>query len=80
MRGPYRLVPDELSDDTVEALRVLYEDAQAGRLVGIAFAGMYRGRRYIVNAAGEARRSPTFSMGMVTMLLDELRALERPRP
>lgn len=71
-------MPDELSGDSVEVLEALLEEARAGRLIGIAFAAMYRQRRYIVNTAGEARRSPTFSLGMVQMLADELRRLERP--
>lgn len=71
----YRLVPDVMSTDTVECLTVLLEEAKRGRVIGIAFAAMFRGKRFIVNAAGEAHRSPVFSRGMVAALDDELRTM-----
>ena len=57
-RRPFRLVPAEISHETVEALDQL--------LV------MCRGRDYFVDAAGEAHRSPTFARGMVNELNDAL--------
>ncbi len=66
----YRLVPDSISDDTVEALQQLLAHARRGDLVGIAFVGIYRGRTYIVNTAGEARRDLTRTRGMALDLLD----------
>lgn len=75
MRQPYRLVPDSLSTDTVELLDALLTEARAGRLIGIAFAGMYRRQEYIVNVAGEAHRSPTLTRGMVAALDDQLREM-----
>lgn len=74
MKRPYYLVPDEISDDTVDALQELLRDARAGRLIGFAFAGMYRERKYVVNTTGEATRSPTFTRGMVSALDDFLAA------
>lgn len=70
MKRTYRLVPDQISDDTVVALEELLEDARAGRLIGMAFAGMYQQRKYIVNTTGEVTRSPTFARGMVAVLDD----------
>lgn len=70
MKRTYRLVPDRISDDTVVALEELLEDARAGRLIGMAFAGMYQQRKYIVNTTGEVTRSPTFARGMVAVLDD----------
>lgn len=72
MKSTYRLVPDNLSNETVACLEQLLTDAKDGRLIGVAFAAMYKGKRYIVNAAGEAHRSPTFARGMVAALDDEL--------
>lgn len=72
MKRPYHLVPDDLSKETAECLRQLLKDAEAGQLIGIAFAAMYSRSRYIVNTAGEAHRSPTFTRGMVGALQDEL--------
>lgn len=72
MDRPFSLAPDSLSHDTIEALRVLLKDAEKGEVIGLAFAVMYRGRDYIVNTAGEAHRSPTFTRGMVQALDDHL--------
>lgn len=46
--------------------------ARRQELIGIAFAGMLKQRKYFVNAAGEAHRNPTFSIGMVQVLTTEL--------
>lgn len=72
MKPPFVLVPDTLSNDTVECLEQLLEHARTGAVVGVAFAAMLKRRGYIVNTAGEAYRNPTFSRGMVLALLDEL--------
>lgn len=78
MKPPYHLVPGALSHDTVAALEALLADAKAGRLQGIAFGAIYRRRTYIVDAAGEAHRSPTFALGVVHMLAKELEGLAKP--
>lgn len=72
MDRPFTLAPDSISHDTIEALKVLLEDAKKGEVIGLAFAVMYKGRDYIVNTAGEAHRSPTFTRGMVQALDDHL--------
>lgn len=72
MDRPFTLVQETISHDTIEALRVLLKDAERGEIIGVAFAVMYKGRDYIVNAAGEAYRSPTFARGMVKALDDHL--------
>jgi hypothetical protein len=74
MKPPYQLVPDSISPETVQALRELLEQSQrrTDPIIGIAFAAMYRGRTYIVNTAGEARRNPTFTRGMLAALDDRL--------
>jgi hypothetical protein len=69
---PFRLVPDTVSHDTVEALQTLLKDAQRGEIIGVAFAVMNKGRDYIVNTAGEAHRSPTFARSIVQALDDHL--------
>lgn len=78
MKRPYHLVTEPLSHDTITALRDLLAEAESGRLIGIAYAAMYRGRSVRVDAAGEAYRSPIFSLGMIAMLWDHLRRLARP--
>ncbi|HEX9685470.1 MAG TPA: hypothetical protein VGA25_06435 [Burkholderiales bacterium] len=72
MKPPFHLVPDELSTDTVEVLEELLDEARKRRIIGIAFAVMYRNQEYIVNTAGEARRNPTFTRGMIAALDDRL--------
>lgn len=72
MRRPFVLVPDEVSNDTVQALETLLSNARRGEIIGIAFVAMLKGRTYIVNTAGEAHRNPTFSRGMVAALDDRL--------
>src|SRR5690606_29479065 len=79
MRPPFRLVPDTISADTVETLQALLNDARAGKAIDIGFVVMYRGRRFIANAPGEARRSPVFTRGMLTCLDDKLsRQIDNP--
>lgn len=72
MKPPFQLVPDEISTNTEEALGQLIEMARRGDLIGIAFAGMLKQRRYFVNTAGEAHRNPTFARGCISALDDEL--------
>lgn len=76
---PYRLVPDNISRDTVEALTVLLEGAKAGEITGIAFACTMKRMRYITNVAGLCYKEPTFTRGMVASLSDELALLVHRR-
>jgi hypothetical protein len=76
---PYRLVPDNISHDTVEALSVLLEGAKTGEITGIAFACTLRKMRYITNVAGTCYTNPTFARGMVSFLGDQLAALVHRR-
>lgn len=71
----YQLARDAISHDTVEALEDLLASAKTGELVGIVFGVMLKRRRYMVNSAGEARRDPTFALGMCQMMSAEMRAL-----
>lgn len=77
MKPPFRLVPDTISTNTEEALTQLLDLARRGELIGIAFTGMLKERRYFVNVAGEAHRNPTFARGMVAALDDQLSATVR---
>lgn len=72
MKPPFRLVPDDVSHDTIEATRYLANAAQRGEVIGIAFAVALKGRKFWVNSAGECYRNPTFARGMVAALDDEL--------
>jgi hypothetical protein len=57
------LVPDSISGDTIEALQELLDDARDGRAIGIGFVVMYKGRRFIANAAGEAADGAQANVG-----------------
>jgi hypothetical protein len=72
MKPPFTLMPDRISHDSVEALETLLSEAKRGDLIGLTFTAMYRKRNYVVNAAGEAHRNPTFALGMVEVLNDYL--------
>lgn len=66
------VVPYQISDDTISVLQELLMEAHQGKLIGIAYAALYREQQYIVDATGEALRSPTFARGMVAALDDTL--------
>jgi hypothetical protein len=72
MRAPFILVPDNISNETVESLEQLLTHARKGDIIGLAFAAMLKRRGFIVNSSGEAFRNPTFSRGMVSALDDKL--------
>lgn len=72
MKQPYTLLPDTVSKDTVRCLETLLEHARSGAVIGVAYAAVLRQRNFIVSAAGEAHRSPTFARGMVAALDDKL--------
>lgn len=73
MKPPFRLVPDTLSDDTVECLRQLLAEAERGNVMGLAFVALVRDRRFIRNVAGECARNPLYTRGLVAALDDHLR-------
>lgn len=76
---PYRLVPDNISHDVVEALGTLYELAKAGEVTGLAFVATLPKTRYITNVAGYCYRHPTHARGMVGFLADQLAGLVHAR-
>jgi hypothetical protein len=73
-KPPFALIEDQISTDTVDALRTLLDHAERGEVIGVAYAVMLKRRGYIVNTAGEAHRSPTYSRGMLLALDDKLAA------
>jgi hypothetical protein len=63
-----RLVPRSgrnVNHDTVDMLRQLLREAEAGELVGVAWVGMYAGRQWDFQACGEVRRDPAWTAGML---------------
>lgn len=76
-KPPFVLVEDTVSNETIECLETLLKYARSGEVIGVAFAAMLKRRGYIVNTAGEAHRSPTYSRGMLKALDDKLAARVR---
>lgn len=76
---PYRLIPDNISHDTVEALETLLQLAKEGEVTGIAFAVTLPKMRYITNVAGMCYRHPTLARGMVAFLSDQLAGIVHAR-
>lgn len=72
--SPHLRLVTPVSLDTVSRLRELLARAERGEVVGIAYAALQRGRKYTVDACGEAARNPTFTRGMVDALSDELKS------
>lgn len=73
VKPPFTLLPvDAVSHDTVKCLERLLEQARAGEAIGIAYAVMYKRRKFAVHMCGEAHRNPTFTRGMIAALDDEL--------
>lgn len=63
--------------DTISALEDLLQDARPGELIGLAYVAMRLDRGYSVGVAGETKRSPTFTRGMLRLLDDELAKIIR---
>lgn len=73
------LVQPYKSQDTIEALESLLIEAKTGRLIGLAYVGLYPARAYAIDVAGEARAAPVFTHGLVALLAHELIRIHRPR-
>lgn len=67
-----RLVHPCKSEDVVRALEDRLVEARAGHLIGIAYVVMYKAHDYGVDVAGETKRSPTLTRGMLHLLDEEL--------
>lgn len=76
---PYRLIPDNISHDTVEALEIMLAAAKTGEITGIAFACTLKKMRFVTNVAGYCFRHPTHARGMVAFLSDQLGGLVHER-
>ena len=73
MRPAFKLVqPRHSSDDTVDCLKAMLKDAEAGEMLGVVASGMYKNRSYEFFACGEARRSPTFTIGVLIVFVFDL--------
>lgn len=72
MRRAYQLVGDELSHDTIECLERLLAEAKAGKIIGIAVAGILRRQHYVAHICGSAGQYRVFTRGVLRELDDKL--------
>lgn len=78
MADVLRLIVPQASAETVAVLSELLHEAREGRIVGIAYVAMHKAYEYSFDIAGETRRVPTFTRGMLRGLDDQLSRLVRP--
>lgn len=69
-----RLIPDDLSTDTLKCCEQLVEMAKARKLRGIGFVGILAGGDFIGNTAGAAHSDPWKTRGLLLGLDDKLSA------
>lgn len=74
-----RLVDPKVSIEAVEAVEHLLEQIRRGDVIGVAWVAMHRNNAYSVDIAGETRKAPTFTRGMLAALDDQLADIVRPR-
>ncbi|QBQ56536.1 hypothetical protein E3U44_10735 [Nitrosococcus wardiae] len=60
------------SEGTVDTLKKLLKAAEQGRIIGIAFIGVARGRRVVKGWSGYAGQDPNFALGALRQLDQEL--------
>jgi hypothetical protein len=66
------------SSDTVEVLKYLLREAEAGKITGLAFVAIQHGPDYSTGVIGRARQTPTLTRGMLQVLEDEVRSILHP--
>lgn len=59
-------------NETVETLTWLLHEAIAGRIAGIVYGAMMTGKRYTVDAVGEAYSDPIRGIGLAQCLVQEI--------
>lgn len=70
-KPPFQLVSlrsRRISHDTITCLRVLLRRAEAGEIIGVAFAAMEEDRKYFYSACGEAHRNSGMASQMASAL------------
>lgn len=66
VRQPFKLVVNSgVSNETIACLDKLLEQAKAGRLIGVSYVAMYKGRKWDYRSCGETHRNPTWTLGML---------------
>lgn len=69
------------SIDTIRAIENLLIDTRAEvPLIGVAYVGMYYHGGYVIDLAGETKRSPIITRGLLPLLDEELAKIIRGEP
>lgn len=77
MQRVVQLVRAPESNELLEVIEQLRADILAGRVIGLAWVAMHKTFDYSVDIAGETRRSPTLTRGMLHLLDEELSSIIR---
>lgn len=56
----------------LEALSYLLQEAQAGRITGLAYVALKPGLDFTANVVGDARKSPVLALGLASSLALEV--------
>lgn len=67
-----RLVRPGINREALDAVDKLRDDILNGLTIGVAIVAMHKSYCYTIDVAGECKRSPTLTRGMVAALDDEL--------
>jgi len=67
-----RLVRPGINQDALDAVDKLRDDILKGTTIGFAVVAMHKTSLYTIDVAGECKRHPTLTRGMVAALDDEL--------
>jgi hypothetical protein len=76
---PYKLIPDRVSRNTVEALQTLLHGAENGEIIGLAYVAVLKQKRFVTDFAGYCYRDATHTRGMLRSLDDKLSDLANVR-
>ena len=67
---PLSIVQPLIDQSTVDALKNLLEEAQRGRIVGLAYIALKRGPDYSADVVGAALQHPLLTRGIAGALAD----------
>lgn len=63
-----KLVPSPVSQDTVDELFALLQEARAGKIIGLTYVALHPGKEFTADVVGQSRKVPLFTLGTVQRL------------
>jgi hypothetical protein len=76
---PFELVSEVFSNEPLQCLLKLLEQAKEGEITGFVVGVTLRRNRYAVTVCGEPKRDPCYGRGVAAAIDDELRELVHER-